>query len=292
MDIISLIVEISSIFTPISSRIRNWFDFLREPLKKAKIRYSLIGYLNLMLFIMLVSVLISVVVAYLLSRFFIIPEMYSTFIFYILPFMVSITILLLFVYYPYQKMDAMKSKIENTLPFALSHMASIAESGAPPYVIFKIISGFKEYEGVSEEFKEIVRRVEVYGVDLVTAIRDVAKRTPSSSLRKVLYGIVSTMESGGDLKGYLKTLGDQSLFEWRIKRQKYIQQLSTYSEIYIGVIVAAPLFLIAIFAIMNMIQGNIAGMSIIDVMKLSVYGIIPFLNLAFLIFLKGTEVEM
>lgn len=285
-------IEISSVFTPISFRIKEWFKFLREPLKKAKIRYSLIGYLNLMFFTIFISVSSVMFFAYFLVKLFSFSMFYSAMVLYLMPLLTGVIILLFFVYYPYQKMDSIKNDIENTLPFALSHMASIAEAGAPPHVMFRIISSFKEYGAVADELKEIVRRVDVYGVDLITAIRDVAKNTPSPLMKKVLYGIVSTMESGGDLKGYLKTLGDQSLFEWRIKRQKYIQQLSTYSEIYIGVIVAAPLFLIAIFAIMNMIQGNIGGMSMIDIMKMSVYGIIPFLNLAFLIFLKGTEVEM
>ena len=119
MDIISLIVEISSIFTPISSRIRNWFDFLRVPLKRAKIRYSLIGYLNLMLFIVLVSVLISVFVAYVITKFFVLTGIYSTFVFYVLPFMFSIVVLLLFVYYPYQKMDTIKSKIEKAFSYKI-----------------------------------------------------------------------------------------------------------------------------------------------------------------------------
>lgn len=288
MSILSLV----SIFTPISQHLMDYFKFLRTPLKKSRIRMSLISYINLMTFSSLFAFLTTFFVGLLLTFIFKLKIFHIIFLLYFLPFLAAMSTILFFVYYPYQKIYSKKAKIDNTLPFALVHMASIAESGAPPHVIFKIISEFEEYEGVAEEFKEIQRRVEDYGIDFVTAVREVAQNTPSPFLKKVLYGIISTIESGGDLKGYLQVIGDQALFEWRIRRQKYVQQLSTYAEIYIGLVVAAPLFLIAIFAVMNLIQGNIAGMSIADLMTLSVYGIIPLLNIAFLIFLKGTEVEM
>jgi flagellar protein FlaJ len=107
-----------------------------------------------------------------------------------------------------------------------------------------------------------------------------------------LHGIVTTTESGGDLKLYLKTSGEQALFEWRTRRQRFAEQLSAYAEFYTGILIAAPLFIIALFSVLAMIQPTIAGYSILELTKISVYALIPLLNIIFIVFLKGVEVPI
>ena len=197
-----------------------------------------------------------------------------------------------FIIYPSQVVLTRKRNIETNLPFVLTHMGAVAESGVPPQVIFKLISQFEEYGDVAIEMRKIVKNVDEFGVDPLTAVKQVADRTPSDALKQVLLGFVTTIESGGDIKFYLKSAGQQSLFEWRIKREKFLQQLSAYAEFYTGLLIAAPLFIIALFAVMNMIQPDIGGYSILDLTKLSIYILVPALNIGFLLFLKGVEVEI
>jgi len=209
-----------------------------------------------------------------------------------IPFLVAITIFMVGMFYPYQLVLSRKKSIETNLPFAISHMGSIASSGIPPQAVFKLLSEFKEYDVLAEEMQKITRNIEVFGLDPMTALREVAKRTPSDRFKQLLQGLTTTMEGGGDMKTYLKNAGEQSLFTWRMKRQKYLEQLSTYAEFYTGILIASPLFLISLFSIMNMIQPQLGGFEISQLMKISVYLIIPALNLGFLLFLHMTQVEM
>ncbi len=210
----------------------------------------------------------------------------------IIPFIVGIIIFVLGIFNPYQKVLTRSSSIATNLPFALSHMGAIASSGVPPTAIFKLLSEFREYDVLAEEMEKIVRNIEVFGFDPVTAMKEVAKRTPSEKFKQLLLGIATTMESGGNLKIYLKNAGEQSLFTWRTRRQKYLQQLSAYAEFYTGLLIAAPLFLISLFSVMYMIQPQLAGFDILQLMKISIYLIVPALNIAFLVFLQFTQVEM
>jgi flagellar protein FlaJ len=171
-------------------------------------------------------------------------------------------------------------------------MGAIAESGIPPYVIFKLISQFREYGEVANEMRRIVHNIDSFGLDPLTAVKQSAERSPSNELKQVLLGFVSTTESGGDIKNYLKNAGERALFEWRMKRERFLQQLDAYAEIYTGLFIAAPLFIVSIFAVMNMIQPSIGGYSILELMRLSVYVIVPVLNTGFIMFLRGVEVEM
>lgn len=208
------------------------------------------------------------------------------------PFLVAMTAVVVLVFYPYQKVVERRKSIEANFPFVLTHMGAVAESGVPPYVIFKLISEFGEYGEVASEMKKIVRNMDNFGLDPLKAVKEVAERTPSDKLKQMLLGFVTTTESGGDIKAFLKGAGQQALFDWRMKRERYLQQLDAISEFYSGIMIAAPLFIIALFAVMNMIQPTIAGFDILFLTKVGIYGVVPVLNLAFLAFLQGTEVEI
>jgi len=208
------------------------------------------------------------------------------------PFVVGAVIFVIGIFYPHQKLLSRRTNIDTNLPFAIAHMGAIAASGISPLAIFKLTAGFKEYDIFAEEMGKIVRNIEVFGLDPLSAMREVAKRTPSEKLKQLLLGLVSTIDSGGDLKTYLKNAGEQSLFTWRMKRQKYLQQLSTYAEFYTGLLIAAPLFIISLFSVMYLIQPQLGGFDIFQLMKLSVYILVPLLNLGFLAFLHITQVEM
>ena len=202
---------------------------------------------------------------------------------------VAFAILTVFHSYPYQVISKRKSSIEANLPFALNHMAAVAASGVPPLVIFKLLSGVKEYGEVANEATRIVRNVENFGMDLLSAIRQVADTTPSEKFREFLFTVISTIETGGELKRFLKTATQESLFEYRLRREKYLATLSTYADFYTAVLIAAPLFFISILSVMAMIGGKVMGMDIITLMQLGIYFFIPLLNIAFIAFIHLTQ---
>ena len=208
------------------------------------------------------------------------------------PVIVGMIILVAGIFYPYERVISRKRNIETNLPFAISHMGAIAASGVSPQAIFKLLSEFKEYDVIAEEMQKVVRNVEVFGIDPMTALKEVSKRTPSEKFRQLLQGLTTTIEGGGDLRTFLKNAGEQALFRWRIKREKYLDQLSTYAEFYTGLMIAAPLFLISLFSVMNMIQPELGGFDIAQLMTMSVYLLIPAMNTGFIIFLNMTQVEM
>lgn len=208
------------------------------------------------------------------------------------PFLLASLTMGVLLLYPRQKVLSRRKNIDINLPFALTHMAAISESGVSPYVMFKLLGNFDEYGEIAREMKVLARNIDTFGVNPLTAVRDLAERTPSDRFRQILLGIISATESGGDVKTYIKNAGDQALFDWKLKREKFMQQLSAYAEFYTGILIAAPLFIIALFAVMNMIQPNIGGFDILTLTKLSIYILIPFLNVGFILFLKGVEVEI
>lgn len=283
----------TALFGTVADMYEKSFQGLKETLVKADIKIAYRTYMSVSILTTAIVYIAAAVGTVILSQLLLKPSAIM-FVYYIIfiPILTAVMCFLMFNFYPSQKVSSRRKNIEVNLPFVLTHMGAIAESGVPPQMIFKLMSQFREYGEISKEMGKIVRNIDMFGIDPLTAIKGVAQKTPSESLRQLLYGFVTTTESGGNIKTYLKSAGTQALFEWRMKRERFLQELSAYAEFYTGLLIAAPLFMIAIFSVMNMIQPTIGGYTILDLMRLSIYLIIPLLNGGFLLFLRGVEVEM
>jgi len=282
------------IFGGLIDKYSDFFTVIKDALPRANIKISFRAYMSMLFLSSIVTYFVSflVVLMFIVIPFIEIPVVNSIVYIIFIPLLASTACFVLLILHPYQKMASRRKNIETTLPFVLMHMGSIMGSGIPPHAIFRLIAEFEEYGEISYEMKKIVRNMDTFGVDPLTAVRSVAAKTPSNSLKQVLLGIVTTIESGGDVKTYLKNIGQQALFEWRMKRQKFLEQLSAYAEFYTGLLIAAPLFIVALLAVMNMISPTMGGYNILDLLRLSVYVIIPGMNAGFLLFLRGVEIEI
>ncbi|VVB60082.1 Type II secretion system (T2SS), protein F [uncultured archaeon] len=211
----------------------------------------------------------------------------------IFPMLIFLIIFTLGYIYPFQRVSTKRQSINTNLPFAINHMAAIASSGVPPEKAFEMMAQFKEYGAVSTESRNLVRQINVFGKDILNAIRFTAARTPSKELKELFYGILSIIETGGNLKDYLNEMAQLALFNYQLERKKYIETLSTYADIYTAILIAAPLFLVSILAVMNIVPGSdLGGLSIEEFMKIGVYVLIPGLNVGFLLFISYTQPEM
>jgi flagellar protein FlaJ len=202
----------------------------------------------------------------------------------------SIVFLVIYVY-PVSVSENRKRDIEANLPFAMTHMAAVAESGAPPLTIFKILSKFREYGEISREAEKITRNVEVFGLDELSAIRDRSMKCPSSSFRDVLQGMLSTIQTGGNIRAYLKEESGKAMFDYAMRREKYNQILSTYADLYTALLIAAPMMFIVVVSTLSVIGGNILGLSLEMTMVLGL-GTLVFLNMIFLVFIQLTQPRM
>jgi len=191
--------------------------------------------------------------------------------------------------YPYRLVSGKRRSIETNLPFAANHMGAIAASGIAPHIMFRLLTDVKEYGEIGNAAATIVRNVDSFGMDINSAIKDVADRTPSPQFRQFLYGIISTISSGGDLKRYLQNYAKEALTDYKLKREKFISALSLYADFYTAVLIAAPLFFVSIMAVMGMIGGSIMGMSITTAIQIGIYLLIPILNIFFLLFIHFTQ---
>ncbi len=193
----------------------------------------------------------------------------------------------IFYFYPNIKAWERGRKINVYLPYAIGYISSMAEIGVVPYVIFKTLAEAEEsYGEVSREAKQIVRDVELLGYDLITALRNLAVTTPSTSFRTFIQGAITSVTSGGEMGRYFLTKAEEFMEENRRRYTDFISTLGIISEVYITGMVAGPLFIIVMFAAMTMV-GGASPMTL----AMIIYMFIPVGTLMFLLLIDSISPE-
>lgn len=280
------------LFGGIVDKYSDSFSFIKDNLSKADLKVPFRTYVSMIFFMSSIIFIACLATLILALQIVSIPLIQGIVYIMFVPIVVTIVCFFIMSFYPLQKVASRRKSIESNLPFALTHMAAITQAGLPPQIVFKLVGEFKEYGEISKEMKKITNNIDMYGIDPLTAMKQIASRTPSEDFKQILLGFVTTTESGGNINTYLKNAGQEALFEWRTRRQRFLDQLSTFAEFYTGLLIAAPLFIISLFSVMGMIQPTMGGYDILTLTKLSIYLIVPIINIAFLLFLRGIEVEI
>jgi len=177
--------------------------------------------------------------------------------------------------YPAYVASSKSGKIDNYLPYATSYMSILASAGTPPDRIFKSLASTDLIPVVSDYARNIVRDVNVLGSDLLTAVRKNSESAPSQMMRSVWGGMVATINSGGDIRSFLVAESKELMRYKRTTIRKFLDSLGLVAESYISLLVAFPLILVVMLAIMSSLGGSVGGISVVWLMILVTYVLIP-----------------
>jgi len=109
--------------------------------------------------------------------------------------------------------------------------------------------------------------------------------SPSSKLRELLDGLATTITSGGDMHDFLDKHAETLLFDFRLEREKYTKTSETLMDIYISIVIAAPMIMLMLFVIMGSTGMYFLGLTT-EVMSFLIILSIVILNIGFLLFLR------
>jgi flagellar protein FlaJ len=195
--------------------------------------------------------------------------------------------LVAFYAYPVLRADSLKRSLEDELPFTTGYLSILAGAGISPAQMFRSLSQLDASLAVSQEAKLIVRDVELFGVDVVSAMSSASKRTPSEKFKELLEGFIATVRAGGDLARYLSERSRHYMKMKRIALRRLGDTLGVLAEFYVILLVAGPLILVVMLAVMAMLGGGgaIAGLDPRLLLYLLTYLGIPIGSIMFLILL-------
>jgi archaellum biogenesis protein FlaJ (TadC family) len=101
----------------------------------------------------------------------------------------------------------------------------------------------------------------------------------------MLNGIATNIVSGGSLKNFLEKRSEDLLNDYRLEREKYNSIAATFMDVYISILITAPLILIMLVVVIGLTGMDLGGMSVGSLVLMSISAVI-LLNTFFLIFLQ------
>ena len=181
-------------------------------------------------------------------------------------------------------------KIDRKIGPAMSFVSAMASADVNVDQIFKELGHLAVDLLAAEEAAWITRDTELLGVDILTALRNGAQRSPSKRFQDFLQGVVTTATSGGLLKPYFLLKAEQYERENKLEQLQRVETMGLLAETYVTVVVAFPLFLVIIIAIFAVIGGG--GQFMIDVLWGIVGAMIPLAQFGFIFFMYSLAQEM
>ncbi len=274
---------------------KRWFKNLKRDLIKSNMQFLAKSYLSMIFFTTLLSFIVSIFI----FGFFLFFNFGISY-----PFITQVSVNIIsrigsifwilivfplgtfiFTYmYPSLEKKSIETRINQELPFATIHMASISESLVEPSNIFKIIISTKEYPTLEREFIKLLNEVNVFGHDLVTALRNNAFNSPSRRLAELFDGLATTITSGGDLSDFFEKRSQTLLFDYKLEKEKKTKSAETFMDIYISVVIAAPMILMLLLIMMR-VSGLGIALSTSMISLIMVLGV-SLINIIFLVFLQ------
>lgn len=190
---------------------------------------------------------------------------------------------------PSSRMKKIGRDIDKRLPAAMSFISAMASADVNIDVIFKELARQPIYGEIRVEAEWITRDTELLGVDILTAIKKSATRTPSKKFQDFLQGVITTSTSGGQLKPYFLLKAEEYEKEQKLEMKARTETLGLLAESFVVVVVAFPLFLVLILAIMALVGGN-SG-STLMILYVVVFLMIPLSQFGFIFIIWNSEKE-
>jgi len=192
-----------------------------------------------------------------------------------------------FILYPGLEAGNRQRNIDASLPYAINYVTSMSTAGITPAEVFRLLGDSPIYGQSSVEARYVAREIDIFGRDLIDALRLVSSTTPSKRMKEFLQGAMASISSGGNLTQYFRTKSDQYAIENRQTQKLFLDTLGLIAESYVTAMVAGTLFLIILQSIMSVLSGDNNPMFLYAI----VYIMIPLGSVAFVIMISSMTPE-
>jgi flagellar protein FlaJ len=184
------------------------------------------------------------------------------------------------VYYPRYLATERSRMIDLMLPYSITYMYALTYGGTNLVETVRAMADADDVYGeVANEFETIRRDMDVFGTDLVTALRNARNVTPSESMERFLDDLLAVLDSGGDPARFFDEQSDKYLREAKERQEYFLETLAVLSELFVFGFIAAPLFVIVTLMVISFLGG-----STLLQMGALIYVVMPLAMVAFIVY--------
>lgn len=186
-----------------------------------------------------------------------------------------------------------RRRIDSMLTIASGFFATMSSADIPIDIIMRDLGESRQYGEISREARGMWIRTELFGMDIISSIKESIRTSASQKFSEFLQGIVTSVNSGGDLKQYFISKATQYQGELSTLIKQNSNSMGILAESFVTVAVAFPLILLIIVGIVAFLSPA-SPTGLITIMILTVAIIIPAILAVFAYFFSSTmgEIEL
>jgi len=150
-----------------------------------------------------------------------------------------------------EKNTVNKKKIEKELPYFMTFVCLLATSGFGPYTIFQKLQDLTLLPESQNESRKILKRVDLLGLDPLTAMTKVKEKSPAREFAEFLGGYVSAIQGGGDVVSYLNSKMKAAFERYAEIEKASVDKVTTVIETYM----IMQVVVLAVYIVMNAVSN-------------------------------------
>jgi len=255
----------------------NMFEF-KEHLAKAGIKIYPETYISLMFLMSLVTLPVSIIAIVLIY--------FTKILFLIFLVPVPIYIMIGFMVAPMSRAGERASALEREMPFAATYITVMASGGIPPYMSFKRLTAVELMPATRKEARSLIRDVEIFGVDPLSALEKSAKYNPLDIFRDFISGYASTVIIGGDVIHFLETKAQEIFKAGSMRVKAAAERMGMLLESFIIVMVLMSLCFYILFSVEAIYS---TGLDMTSGVIMYTYIFTPLLSIVFIWMAHGMQ---
>jgi flagellar protein FlaJ len=154
---------------------------------------------------------------------------------------------------PEDTADVRRRSIDEGLPRTTAFMYALSRGGLEfPQIVRILGRNSGVYGEAANEMSIVVREMDLFGRDMITAIRRTAQRTPSEQFKTFSENLASVLQSGSSLPEFLRDQYERFRQDAEERQVEILELLATIAEAYVTVLVAGVLFFITILLVFGL----------------------------------------
>jgi flagellar protein FlaJ len=179
------------------------------------------------------------------------------------------------------------TKLREETPHYIGYMATLCASGLSLEGVFKAIAQEQSNEEIVKDARFVTRNIEILGMDVITAVNDLIKRTPRGSYSELLEGAIITFKAGGNLREYFLATAKVHLEEKKINVKRSTESLGIMAEMYTILLIVFPLMAVIMLSIMAIMSPDLGGFDLITLMNMLTYVMVPLFGIVMLLLMDS-----
>jgi flagellar protein FlaJ len=193
-------------------------------------------------------------------------------------FAIPVFVVLIVLFYPLAKLEIEAGKIDRDLHLFMIRIRILSLAEVSGKGLFYILEEMKEYGRLATEVTKIYNLSKGFKINLSDACRFVARTTPSRLLGDFLNRLAHAIDTGEDLRVFLRNEQEVVLEEYKTKYEAQLNTATILNEVFIAAAISAT-FIVVLALIMPL---AVPGISAIRLAVISIF-ILILLEIAFLV---------